>query len=380
MTDKIKNIVVTVLFATVVLGLAFYAWFKPADSFSTSERRPLDQFPELTLNSIFMDNTPSVDTFMESFESYALDQFPFRDGFRSIKSFFAFNVFNHKDNNNLYIEDGYVSQLDYPLDKESVANATDKFQAIFDKYISGTDAEVYLSIVPDKGYFLAGPNGYLSIDYEELFSIMQESMSYAEFIDITKALSLEDYYKTDTHWKQEEIVDVALTIGQSMGVVLKGEYTENVLDIPFYGVYHGQSALPLPADEIKYLTNDILAGCTVKVPDPMGFGLAEAPMYNMDKANGNDPYDMFLSGARVSVVTIENPNATSDKELIVFRDSYGSSLIPLLAEGYAKITAIDIREMTVAQLVMLDLVDFENADDVLFLFSSLVLNSSGELK
>jgi hypothetical protein len=300
--------------------------------------------------------------------------------FRRIKALFAFNVYNHSDNNDLYVENGYVSKIEPVINEGSVNNAMDKFQAIYDKYLSQTDAKIYFSVIPDKGYFLAAPNGYLSMDYEKLFSMVKDKASYAEFISIIDALSLTDYYKTDTHWKQEEIIDVANKLAQSMGVTLGGEYVVNTLDRPFYGVYHGQSALNLPADQIKYLTNDVLNGLVVKVPNALGVGLTEAPLYNMTKAEGNDAYDMFLSGARMSLVTIENPNATSDKELIVFRDSYGSSLIPLLAEGYAKVTVIDLREITVPQLLAMNLVDFESADDILFIYSSLILNESGELK
>jgi len=380
MSDKIKNIVVTVVMTVLLFGLTFWCWFKPADKFSSSERRPLDQFPAVTIDSIFGEKAPNKETFMEAFESYTLDQFPLRDSFRSLKSLFAFNVYNHLDNNNLYVNGGYISKLEPVINEDSVSSAMDKFQSIYDKYISGTDAEVYFSVIPDKGYFLAAPNGYLSMDYEELFSTVKDKAGYAEFVSIVEALALTDYYKTDTHWKQEEIVDVANKLAQAMGTTLKGDYTVNTLDLPFYGVYHGQSALPLPADEIKYLTGDVLSGCTVKVPNKLGFGLADASMYDLEKAKGNDPYDMFLSGARVSLVVIENPNATTDKELIVFRDSYGSSLIPLLAEGYSKITAVDLREITVAQLLNQNLIDLESADDVLFIYSTLILNDSGELK
>ena len=34
------------------------------------------------------------------------------------------------------------------------------------------------------------------------------------------------------------------------------------------------------------------------------------PMYDLDKVKGKDPYEMFLGGP-LSLVTIENPNATS---------------------------------------------------------------------
>mgnify|MGYP000103969344 FL=1 len=92
----------------------------------------------------------------------------------------------------------------------------------------------------------------------------------------------------------------------------------------------------------------------------------------MEKAYGKDPYQMFLSGS-ISLMTIENPNAKTDKELIIFRDSFGSSISPLLVEGYAKITLVDIRYIVPDYLGRF--VNFEGSD-VLFLYSTLVLNNS----
>ncbi len=377
MTEKIKNIVVTSVMVALLFGLALFAWFKPADSFSDSERRELAQMPALNAETVF--NKDSEKTFMKLFEKYSLDQFPLRDSFRSLKSYVAFNVFGHKDNNNLYEHDGYIAQIRYPINEDSVINATGKLTAVYDRYLKDTGKNVYLSVIPDKGYFLAEPNGYLSIDYNEFFGLVRENVPFAEYIDITDQLTIEDYYKTDTHWRQENITDVADKLASSMGTSVSGDYTVNTLDHPFYGVYHGQIALPLPAEQIKYLTNDVLEGCIIKAPNKAGLGFTEVPLYNMDNAVGRDPYEMFLSGARVSIVTIENPNATTDRELIVFRDSFGSSLIPLLAEGYSKITAVDLREVSAHQLATLG-VDFENADDVLFIYSTLILNNSSELK
>ena len=83
------------------------------------------------------------------------------------------------------------------------------------------------------------------------------------------------------------------------------------------------------------------------------------------------------SPAPISLLSIENPNAETDRELIVFRDSFGSSLAPLLAEGYAKITLADIRYLPSSQ--MGKLLDFTDTD-VLFLYSVPVLNNSDTLK
>ena len=40
---------------------------------------------------------------------------------------------------------------------------------------------------------------------------------------------------------------------------------------------------------------------------------------------------------------MENPKAETNRELVIFRDSFGSSIAPLFAEGYKKITLLDIR-------------------------------------
>ena len=85
-------------------------------------------------------------------------------------------------------------------------------------------------------------------------------------------------------------------------------------------------------------------------------------MYDKDKLSSRDLYDVFLSGP-VSVLTVENPAANTDKELIVFRDSFGSSMVPLLIPGYAKVTLVDIRYLPADKLG--EFVEFGN-QDVLF--------------
>ncbi len=380
MQTKAKNIVTVIVMAVFLFALTFFCWFKPADDFSNSERRSLSQFPEFSAETV-LNKDPSK-TFMKLFESYSLDQFPMRDTFRGIKTFAAFNIFNRSDNNDLYLHNGYLAQLEYPIKEDSIDYASGKFQAIYDKFIKDTDAKVYFAIVPDKGHYLSQETGHLSIDFKEFYDTMAAKLPFAAHIDMTPSLSIESYYKTDTHWRQENIIPAAQLIAGGMNTPIKGEYTVNTVEHPFYGVYHGQSALPLPAEEIKYLTADWMESATVydhATNKPISF-------YDMSKATGKDPYEMYLSG-NLSVITIENPNSATDKELILFRDSFGSSMAPLLAEGYAKVTVIDIRQIHSGMLGTLKdsrtgepMIDFANADDVLFMYSSIILNSSSTLK
>lgn len=366
MSEKLKNILVICMPALFLFGFAAWHVLRPPDKESVSERRALAQFPEFGYESV------STGQFMTDFETYTLEQFPLRDRFRTIKAVTVFYVLNQKDNNDIYVKDGYASKLEYPLHLDSIEYAAKRFSFVYEKYIAESNGKTYLSVIPDKNYFMAEQNGYPSMDYEKLVSKLKEGMEFAEYIDITHLLELSDYYATDTHWRQEEILDTAKYIAEKMGVTLSAEYTKNEAKQPFYGVYYGQSALPLPADKLYYLENDTLKRCRVYDYETN----AEIPVYDLERLNGNDLYEMFLSGSK-SLLTIENSDAGTDKELIIFRDSFGSSIAPLLAEGYAKITLVDIRYISPNLLDRF--IEFDN-QDVLFLYSASVLNNSVTIK
>lgn len=358
--------ITVLLLAVLFFGFSAFCWLKPATEYSATERRKLEQFPEMTVQTV------ADGKFMTDFEEYTLDQFPLRDRFRSLKAWVSGNIFGKSDNNDIYVADGYAVKMEYPLKEESLQNAGDRFQNIYEKYLKSSGSKIYVSLIPDKNYFLAEKSGHLSMDYDKLFETMQEEMSYAEYVDITGLLTIEDYYRTDVHWRQENIVDVAEKIGDAMGITLSKSYDTKTLEEEFYGVYFGQSALALPGEKLHYLNNEVLEQCTVyNYENNQTVGI-----YDMEKAEGDDPYEIFLSGP-VSLLKIENPNAQTGKELIVFRDSFGSSLVPLLAEGYKTITLIDIRYIQSDFLG--NFVDFANKD-VLFLYSTVVLTNSETLK
>ena len=362
--NHINNIVTVVVLGVVFVSLTMASWLLPPQEFSDNERRKLAQRPK------FSPDTMSDGSFMMEFEKYTLDQFPLRDQFRTLKAYTTYDVFGQLDNHDIYIQDGYAAKLEYPLQMDSLEHAADRFAYIYEKYLAGKEMNIYLSIVPDKSYFLA-KHGYLSMDYEKLFHVMRNHMNYADYIDITGTLDITDYYKTDTHWRQEKLPETAAVLAEGMGTSISGAYTEYALDVPFYGVYYGQSALPLPPETLYYLSNDVLDGCIVTNHEDQTMG----SIYNMEKKSGKDPYEIFLSGPR-SLITIENPNCKSDKELVIFRDSFGSSIAPLLSEGYAKITLVDIRYLRADLLERF--IEFKN-QDVLFLYSTSVLNHSETL-
>ena len=364
--NKKASALTVFLLAVFLFGFAIWNILKPDDAQSQSERRNLAQFPAFTLSGF------AGGKWTQEFESYTLDQFPLREQFRTLKSLVSFGIFRQKDNHGVYLADGYVAKLEYPLNEDSLAHAQERFQFVYDKYLKDTNVQTYFAVIPDKNYFLAKQNGYPTLDYNAFFEAFQNALPWAETIDLTKSLTIDDYYKTDIHWRQERLIPVAQTIAQAMGAAVSSDFTEQTLSRDYYGLYYGYAALPVRPEKVSYLTNDMIEQAVVTNFE-MGKTCA---VYDMEKAAGKDPYEMFLSGS-VSLLSIENPKAKTDKELVIFRDSFASSLAPLLLEGYAKITLVDIRYLPSARLG--SFIDFDS-QDMLFLYSVPVLNNSETIK
>ena len=233
--------------------------------------------------------------------------------------------------------------------------------------------------MPDKSYFLAERNGYPALDYEKMVSLLRENTEGIQYIDLFDTLSADKYYTTDAHWRQECLHDTALRLAQGLGVSnsFTWDYEENRLK-DFYGVYYGQAALPFPPDTLVYLTSPTTEGASVYNAETQGI----TGVYDLAKLTDGksmDMYDVFLSGAS-AVLTVTNPNAAGEakgRELILFRDSFGSSIAPLLLDCYETITLVDIRY--IASGFLGQYVEF-HGQDVLFLYSTSVINNSTMLK
>lgn len=366
MSDKHKNITVLALTALLLLGFSIWSWTKPPQKTSESERRLLAQFPEPKIERILSG------AWAKDFESYATDQFPMRESFRATKAFAAFHLMRLKDNNKIYRAGDHLSKIEYPMNEEMLEYAADLFRSIYEKHLG--DSKVYFSIIPDKHYYLSGRNGYLAMDYDRLIETMRGATEYMRYIDLKDALSIDRFYHTDAHWKQETLIPIAKLLGEAMGFDVQENYSVRTLEMPLKGVYVGQYALPIRPDVLHYLVHEEFDA--LKITNFDSGTPVEIGVYDLERAKGLNAYDLFLSRAS-SLIEIENPNAKSDRELILFRDSFGSSIAPLLTSGYRKITLVDLRYLPSKFLDRF--IDF-SGQDVLFLYSTTLLNNSKILR
>ena len=358
MQNKTKNIIVTIGFVVILFGVFLLNILVKDKEISTSERRKLAQLPEVSISKILSGNV------MTNFDKYVTDQFVQRDLFRSIKSVWSMNIFRHKDNNNLFVIDDSIYNMDYPLNEKNAVKSANKIKEVYEKYLQNMN--VNYAIIPDKNYYLENDE-HLKMDYNKLKEIMTNTLKQVNYIDIWEQLKLEDYYKTDLHWRQENLQNVVSKIQNYMDLEDTSQIAyERQNKGEFFGTYYGQLGLNLPADKLYVLTNETIENCTTYNYEKQKSG----EIY--EDTNSGDKYDIYLSGA-TALISIDNPNAKTDKELLLFRDSFGSSIAPLLVENYSKITLIDLRY--ISSKLLGNYINFDN-QDVLFLYSTVVLNQN----
>ena len=120
MTEKIKNILVITTFVGVITIMLLVNIIKEDTQISVSERRKLEQFPEISFEKI-------VDgSFFSKFDKYVTDQFVARETFRKTKVLSEKEVFRKLDYNNIYEKDGMLIEQLYPLNEKSILNLANK--------------------------------------------------------------------------------------------------------------------------------------------------------------------------------------------------------------------------------------------------------------
>jgi len=349
----------------VFIGTFFVLNFVvPAPAILVSERRLPAKFPELSMGSV------SSGEFMSRFDDYAADRFVFRDTFRGIHAFIVFDIYRQTDKSGLYrCDDVGVGEF-RRTNATAFRQTTERIKRAATS-LDGFDMNIYYSVVPDKSTF--AQRSMPGFDLKLAESILHDVMSDYQYISLADKLDADSFYKTDLHWNQSRIGEAVNHILSSMGAAAASGNHPQASAGEFRGVYAGQLALPVDADTVTYIN---VPGLRVSYLNERTLQFESGPVYDMGRFEGVDPYDLFLRGPQPLII-IENDNAP-ERELYLFRDSFGSSLAPILAGSYSKITVIDLRYLNLQVLGMF--VDFTPGSDVLFIYSSQIFNNPSILQ
>ena len=324
------SIATAAVFLAVLFGFSLLHLALPDREVSRSERRRLAQLPPLSSG------------FSDKLEEYMLDQFPLREQLRTVNSLVRLYGLGQADIHGIYLQGGGAFRMDGPLQEKQVRHAAAVFSAVQETYFPSLPP--HYVIVPDKN--AKAETGRPRLDTEALRGIVRDALPGMTEIDIWDLLSADDYYKTDPHWRQERLLPVAAAICEALGADAPGTFTEKTLS-PFYGAYYGQAALPMAPDTLTYLESADTKAAEVTGPELDGAQPVYRPVHN-------------------------------GRHLVLFRDSFGSSLAPLLLGSFERITLVDLRYISAARLA--DYADLSDATDVLYLCSTAVWNNGGTLR
>lgn len=334
---------------------------------SDLERRRLANWPILSLSAL-LDNS-----FQQGVERYLQDHIPGRKQWLSLTAWLDVYGYGHMTDRGLVTQEESLIKVEDRINTPALEYAARLFASIDQAYLQPAHCPVYVAIVPDKGYFLNKP-GIVSMDYETFFEQAAASFNFASQIRIEEQLSLADYYRTDPHWKQEKLLPVAEALARAMGVQIPAYDQKRELSAEFVGQQGQQSILSWKSDTLSVLWKEEMKDWKVVRYD--GKGKSEGKLYDEAKLSSADPYSVFLGGA-AGLMEIENPHEKNGRELIMFCDSYGLSLAPLLAGGYSEVTLVDLRNLPSWQLK--NWITFDG-QDVLFLYSTSQLNEAMSFK
>lgn len=342
-----------ILFFLVILIIPAFTLFGEKESISYNENRTLAQFPELTVESW------KNRSFMTGMADYFSDHFVLRENFIKLKN--KIEILIGKDEiNGVFEYDGYLIQtfkdIDYKLTDRNIASLN-KLKSKFN------DIPFYfMPVITSQEKFKENLPDYLNLESEtDYINYCFSKLKNIEKIDVSREICETDYafYRTDHHWTTDAAYRAYLKTATHLEIKPVEAVEIKTVSNDFYGTLYSRTLNEkIEADYIGAYVSDTRFNLCIKdeIYDSLYFD-------NFLKEK--DKYSYFLSGNH-GISTIKNLDITSDKKIMVIKDSYANCFVPFLAENYSEVTLIDPRYSSYAQIKEINPSDY---DDVLVLFN-----------
>ncbi len=341
-----------VLVSAIVLMHMFYLIFKPAEIYSDSEKRPLNQLPAFTIDSILSGR------FMQNFEKYANDQFPLRDKYLGLNNLMRRSLLE-KDNGRVYFgKAGYLfNKVDINDDTTYYSNA-EIIKELDEAKASGRfgDREIYLAISPNKETFLKGylPSNVAVRNQSMYLNLLNKVCENIHYIDLSKRLidagaEGQTFYYTDHHWTTAGAFAATNAILEAMDkrLLYADRFEKNVVKDDFLGSLHAKTGSFLTKkDNIEIWKNkevEIDPNSNLEVRNSSD-QIIRTGLYEPMALDGDSPYDVFVGGEQdfLSFHTASSKKIKADSILII-KDSFADSVVPFLTESFGHIYLLDPR-------------------------------------
>ncbi len=335
MKKNVSNLIGVLLFAAAIAAVPLWWLLTPDRSFSDTERRNLDQAPAFPSASL------SEWSFDDDVESYLADQMPLRDLFVGIHAYETL-LTGRQITTDVYCDrDGYL--VEAPVDAD--AGEIEKRLQRIARLDETAGLPVRLLVPPSTGYVrrdsLPAELAALYRDDALLGQIGSfDGVELVPLLDNFCENGQDWFYRTDHHWNAD---------GAYAAYRAYLEYIDRE-PLPMESFYHhvvngyvgstrSRSALWLTEGERL----DILEPqCRVSVRFSDREGVFDSLVFR-ERLQEYDWYPVFIDGNH-PVTVIDNLDAEPDSGvLLVVKDSFANSLVPLLVPSYARIVMVDPR-------------------------------------
>ncbi len=337
------NYVPAFVFLIFIFGLGIWFIFNPKIDYSSSEKRYLQEFPEVSVENV------ASGKFGEDFESYFADHFPSRNVWVGMNAYYNLNIGNNGASGVYNCDNGYLINKPVPTENrvENNLNAIVKFK-------NNTDIPVTVMFAPSTGYVCDDvlPRFHDVYNDDVYFenAIKKLSQNDISFVDLRDTFKKEYknggqlYFKTDHHWTTLGAYTAYAEYCKSMGLNAKPKdnFTVNTYN-DFYGTTYSTSGFWLTEpDNIEVWNNpdNTAENISVKITEGTK-NEAYDSMYFYDHLNEDDKYPVFIDGNH-ALTEITNSKAQGGT-LVMVKDSFSHCIAPFLAENYSKIILVDMR-------------------------------------
>ncbi len=351
---KKRYLVPIVCFFLPLVFFLFYSIFDSDKVFSDSENRELATMPSISLEKY------ADASFMQEFETYYNDQFPFRDKFIEVARAYNSLVFP-----NFLISDEDVVELASKgciIYKGKIMERFTASKDTIDRYASLVNT-LYLEcgmprtfvLVPPPPYELYAPEDRIDEEtsYVKAMEILCERLDGPEAVDIEKAFSDNKYdylfFKTDHHWTQRgayyaanEFLKLAEGIELEPLDKYKSGKREGFLGSLYKSVMTENAAkiLEESPDYVEYFypfaDAKVTAYTSAAMTDP-----SERQVLYPDYNETTNLYSIYMGGD-IALGKIDT-DTKNGKSILVVRDSYGHAFIPFLIDAYETIYTVEPR-------------------------------------
>lgn len=314
-----------IMVMALLMLLAACQCLLPQRQMSSLENRMLAQAPQLSVDSL------RDGSFAEDAERFAMDQLPLRDRFVALYSSMQFILGRRAVGDAIYGDGMLFDQSGSWSERNVRLNA-----AALNELAEKTGKPVYLLAVPSAAsvYPEKLPSCAPVADEEALLAAAEAETELLSLLPALRAGREQLlYYMTDHHWTAAGARIGYETVCAALGLV--PEESRALESFPgFYGSFYARYPLPwVKADCFAYAP---VEGIRLMVNGAEKPGLLDPAMLE-----GRDKYAALLYGnhAQIELINDAAPSGT----LLVIKDSYANALLPLLAQHYRRIVAVDPR-------------------------------------